>query len=145
MRTNAFGLVLALSGLAVAAAPALAETMKFKADLSAKDEVPPHPDLKGTGHVDATLDTGSLKLTYKVDYSGLTGTAKAAHFHGPAGPGKNADVMVPVAGGLASPIEGSATLTADQAKALEAGQMYFNVHTEANKGGELRGQVTKAM
>ncbi len=145
MRSNALAIVLALAGVSVIAAPAFAETMKFKADLSAQEEVPPHPDLKGTGHVDATFDTGSMKLTYKAEYTGLTGTAKAAHFHGPAAPGANAGVMVPVAGGLASPIEGSATLTADQAKALEGGQMYFNVHTEANKGGELRGQVVKAM
>jgi len=34
-------------------------------------------------------------------------------------------------------------LTDDQAKALTAGQTYFNVHTAANPNGELRGQVVK--
>ncbi len=125
--------------------PAVAETMQFKATLSPTTEVPPHPDLKGTGKVEATFDTSSMKLTYTASFDGLTGKPLMAHFHGPAPMGKNAGVMVPVTGVLASPIEGSATLTADQAKALEDGQMYFNVHTEANKGGEIRGQLEKSM
>ncbi|WP_131196319.1 CHRD domain-containing protein [Lichenihabitans psoromatis] len=143
MRSFAFAAALVVA--AVAAAPAFAETMEYKANLSAETEVPPHADLKGTGTVAATFDTTSMKLSYKVDYQGLTGTATAAHFHGPAAVGANAGVMVPVAIGSGSPIEGSATLTADQAKALEDGKMYFNIHTEANKGGEIRGQVEKAM
>jgi hypothetical protein len=42
-----------------------------------------------------------------------------------------------------SPLEGSATLTDAQANDLLAGKLYVNVHTEANKGGEIRGEVTK--
>ena len=53
--------------------------------------------------------------------------------------------MVPLSGSLASPISGSATLTADQAKALDDGMMYFNIHTAAHKPGEIRGQMTKGM
>ena len=78
-------------------------------------------------------------------FKDLTGKAVAAHFHGPAPSGVNAGVQVPVAGGVMSPMEGSATLTADQARMLQGGQMYFNVHTEANKAGEIRGQLGKAM
>ena len=43
----------------------------------------------------------------------------------------------------ASPLEGSATLNDAQAKALMDGDMYVNVHTAANKGGEIRGQLMK--
>jgi hypothetical protein len=55
----------------------------------------------------------------------------------------NAGVVVPVKGSAASPIKGSETLTDAQAADLTAGRWYFNIHTAANKGGELRGQVVK--
>ena len=42
-----------------------------------------------------------------------------------------------------SPLKGEATLTDAQAADLQAGKYYFNIHTAANKGGEIRGQVTK--
>jgi hypothetical protein len=73
----------------------------------------------------------------------LSGPATAAHFHGPAEPGKNAGVKVPIPNATASPTEGSATLTDEQAADLMAGKYYVNVHTAANPGGEIRGQVTK--
>src|SRR5215468_11271398 len=76
-------------------------------------------------------------------YYGLTGNATAAHFHGPADPDKTAGVIVPVQGSVASPIDGTATLTDTQAADLLAGKWYFNIHTEANWPGEIRGQVTK--
>ena len=50
----------------------------------------------GTGEVTATYDSASKKLTWKGTYTGLTGPATAAHFHGPAPAGKNAGVMVPI-------------------------------------------------
>ena len=127
---------------AFAATPSWAETVTYKADLSAADEVPP-TGTKGTGHLTATYDTASKTLSYKVDYADLSGPATMAHFHGPAEKGHNAGVAVPITGALASPISGTATLTDSQAKALGDGMMYFNVHTDAHKSGEIRGQVEK--
>ena len=136
-----------LVGVAAVAAllstAAFAETMSFKADLKGASEVPATTS-PGTGNVTATYDTASKKLSWKGTVSGLTSNATAAHFHGPAEPGKNAGVMVPAPGVTTGAFEGSATLTDDQAKALTAGQTYFNVHTAANPNGELRGQVVKA-
>ncbi len=124
--------------------PSMAEMMKMKAELKASNEVPPTQS-SGTGSVDVTYDSATKKLAWKGTYSGLTGPATAAHFHGPAGSGKNAGVMVPIFQGAAakSPFEGSSTLTDAQAKALMDGDMYVNIHTAANKAGEIRGQVTK--
>ena len=81
-----------LAGLAVTAAlavsPASAEMMSFKADLKGASEVPPTTS-EGTGNITATYDTASKKLSWKGTVSGLSGNATAAHFHGPAEPGKN--------------------------------------------------------
>jgi hypothetical protein len=132
---------IAFAGAMAFAAPSMAASMTFKANLDGKSEVPPN-DSKGTGTVTATYDTDSKKLSWKGSYKDLSGAATAAHFHGPAAAGKNAGVMVPIAPAT-SPLEGSATLTDDQAKALLAGDVYVNVHTAANKGGEIRGQLTK--
>jgi hypothetical protein len=136
--------VLACAGALAFASPSLAAMVNMKADLKASNEVPAN-DSKATGSVTVTYDTASKTLSWKGTYSGLTGPATAAHFHGPAPTGKNAGVMVPIFAGATakSPFEGSATLTDTQAQALESGQMYVNIHTDANKAGEIRGQVVK--
>ncbi len=112
----------------------------FVATLSGSGEVPPNTT-GGTGSLDATLDKSSSTLSWKLTYSGLTGPATAAHFHGPAAPGANAPVVVPFPS-PDSPAQGQALLTPSQVADLTAGKWYVNVHTAANKGGEIRGQVT---
>lgn len=131
---------LALGAAVVFAGPASAE--KMKAMLDGKSENPPNASA-GKGEADIDYDAATKKLTWKLTYSGLTGPATAAHFHGPAEPGKNAGVAVAIPNATTSPNEGSATLTDAQAADLEAGKYYVNVHTAANPGGEIRGQVTK--
>ena len=122
------------------AGPAFAE--KFKATLDGKSETPPNTSA-GTGTADIDWDAATKKLSWKLTYSGLSGPATAAHFHGPAEPGKNAGVAVAIPNATSSPVEGSATLTDAQAADLVAGKYYVNIHTAANPGGEIRGQVTK--
>jgi CHRD domain len=134
---------MAVSFLALAPA-AFAQAVMYKADLKASTQVPPN-DSKGTGALTASYDPASKKLTYTVNYKDLTGPATAAHFHGPADAKTNAGIVVPVNGAVTSPIKGEATLTDAQAKDLADGKWYFNVHTAANKGGEIRGQVMKGM
>jgi hypothetical protein len=134
LATLALGTAIAFAG------PAFAE--KMKATLNGASEVPPTTSA-GKGTADIDYDAATKKLTWKVTYSGLSGPATAAHFHGPAEAGKNAGVAVAIPGATASPAEGSATLTDAQAADLMAGKYYVNVHTAANPGGEIRGQVTK--
>jgi len=134
--------VLVLTTLVISTPTAFAETVNLKGSLNASQSVPP-TNSNGTGNLQATYDTATKQLTYTVTYSGLTGNATAAHFHGPADPDKTAGVVVPVQGSVASPIKGTATLTDAQASDLLAGKWYFNIHTEANRPGEIRGQVTK--
>jgi hypothetical protein len=132
---------LACTTVLALATASMAANVNLKADLKGASEVPP-VDSKGAGSVTATYDTASKKLSWKGTVSGLSGPATAAHFHaGEAG--KNGGVAVPIAGADKGSFEGSATLTDEQAADLMAGKWYVNVHTAANKGGEVRGQVTK--
>jgi CHRD domain-containing protein len=134
LATLAFGAAVAFAG------PAFAD--KMKAALDSKSEVPANAST-GTGTADLDYDPATKKLSWKLTYTGLSGPATAAHFHGPAEAGKNAGVAVAIPNATSSPVEGSATLTDAQAADLVAGKYYINIHTAANPGGEIRGQVTK--
>ncbi len=145
-RRFALASLLATGAIAIAIAIAGCGTMDsnramgsaMTVPLSAKNEVPPNAS-SGSGTARVELDGNVIK--WNVTYSGTTGPLTAGHFHGPAQPGANAGVVVPFAGPLASPIVGSATLTPAQADQVKAGLWYVNLHTAANPGGELRGQV----
>jgi len=133
-------LILSVFTLFVICGAARADQVKFRANLAAG----PGITSAGKGAATATLDTATKTLTWDVEYSGLSGPATAAHIHGPADPGKDAGVVVPFTGSLASPIKGSATLTDAQIGQLESGKWYINIHTAANKGGEIRGQLVRS-
>jgi hypothetical protein len=130
--------------LALLSIAAHAATVTLKADLKASAEVPPN-DSGGTGTLTATLNTETNEFKYHVEFSGLSGPVVAAHFHGPAAEGTNAKPQLPIkTSPIASPIDGSATLTPEQAKDLTDGKWYFNLHTSGNPRGEVRGQIVKA-
>ena len=106
--------------------------------LSGKNQVPPNAS---TAVGMARVDLSGMTLKWTVTYSGTTGPVTAGHFHGPAAEGANAGVVLPFSGSMASPIQGSATLTQAQVDQLKAGLWYVNLHTAAHPGGEIRGQV----
>ncbi|CAN5285600.1 CHRD domain-containing protein [soil metagenome] len=143
-----------LAALAVAAAAAItgcgmmppapsaaSNLVALTTQLRAANEVPPNAS-QGSGSVDAVLDKDTNLLRWKANFSGLSGPATAAHFHGPAAIGANAGVVLPWSGPITSPMEGRATLTPTQAADLMAGRWYANIHTAAHPGGEVRGQMT---
>ena len=132
-----FGRCFALAALALALGAGSAPAQTFKADL--KGTASP-----ATGSVTATYDAASKQLSWQGNVSGLSGNATAAHFHGPADPGQNAGVLINAPGVTTGAFQGQATLNDSQASALMEGKTYFNVHTQANPGGEVRGQVVKA-
>jgi hypothetical protein len=133
-------LALAAAFALASVSTAFADEVSYSANLDASAETPSNSS-PATGKVAAEFDSASKTLSWTATYSGLSGPATAAHFHGPAPTGKAAGVMVPVSGPLDSPIKGSAKLTDEQVVALAEGQIYFNIHTAANKGGEIRGQM----
>ncbi|HEY4371292.1 MAG TPA: CHRD domain-containing protein [Burkholderiales bacterium] len=119
-------------------------TVVTKTQLTAAQEVPP-TNSSGRGMIETTFDKSTMVLKWKLTYSGLTGPATAAHFHGPAAPGSNTGVVVPFANPINSGLEGEKKLEPAQAADFLAGKWYANVHTAANKGGEIRGQVMPGM
>ena len=118
-----------------------AEVVKLHANLSGSQEVPPK-NTNATGTMNGTLDTATKKLTYDISYTGLSGPATMAHIHGPAAAGANAPILVPFQNAT-SPIAGTMTVNNATEQAIMDGKAYVNVHTAANPGGEIRGQITK--
>lgn len=125
----------------LSAGAAQAETIHFAAHLTGAGENPANSS-QGKGELTAELESAEHVLTYRATYSDLSGPATMAHFHGPAAPGANGPPQV-VVKEASSPISGTAVLTPTQEADLLAGKWYFNVHTQANPGGEIRGQVER--
>lgn len=126
--------------MAPASVPAAAPVSIVTAMLLGASEAPAVMTV-ATGTLDATLAPASRVLTWKLSYTGLSGPATAAHFHGPAVAGQNAEVVVPIYGPLTSPVSGKVVLSPSQVAEVTAGQWYVNVHTAAHPTGEIRGQV----
>ena len=116
----------------------------FTVALSGTQTSPPI-STAGTGTANLTYDPATRVVTWSITYSGLSSPATMAHFHGPAGPGKNAPVLIWLTTKgtpPGTPITGQATLTPEQAQQFTAGEWYINLHTQTHPAGEIRGQVT---
>jgi hypothetical protein len=106
--------------------------------LSGDNEVPPVKTMaSGSGTITVAADgsvAGSVKTT------GVAGTA--AHIHVGA-KGKNGPVIVPLTKGADGEwsVPPGAKLNDEQMKSYKAGDLYVNVHSDANKGGEVRDQL----
>jgi hypothetical protein len=122
------------------------EIFNISATMSSANEVPVNAST-ATGSTTGTYNATTNTLKYNVSWSGLTGQATVGHFHGPALAGANASPIIyfnlipgtPTTGGTAT---GEIKLNDTQEADLLAGRWYSNVHTVANSGGEIRGQVT---
>ena len=69
-------------------------------------------------------------------------SATAAHIHeGPKG--KNGPVIIPLtkSGDNTFTVTAGAKLSDAQLESLKAGNLYVNVHSAANPGGEVRAQI----
>ncbi|WHZ11428.1 MAG: hypothetical protein OJF60_001867 [Burkholderiaceae bacterium] len=132
-------------GLALAGTLSLAQAapVSFEVPLTGAQQVPP-VQTSGSGSAALTYDPATRVVTWKISFSGLSSPATMAHFHGPAAAGKNASPKVWISqkgSDPTSPMTGQATLSPDEAKMFEAGDMYINVHTKDHPTGEIRGQV----
>ena len=130
-------LLASLLGAGLGGGAALAKTLPVHGHFAAEAPATTTP----TGAVAGSFDTATDTLTYSITYDGLSGPVVAAHFHGPAKLGAAAGVMKPIDGPYDSPIKGTVTLDSSQAKALEHGMVYVNLHTAADPNGEARAQL----
>ena len=123
------------------------------ASLNGAQEVPPVATA-ATGQGWVVISTDLTTITYYVSYSGLSGAAAAAHIHTGA-VGVNGGIILPLVVGP-SPMtgiltasnftaSGSVTDFAGAVAAIAAGTTYINIHTAANPGGEIRGQLAFAV
>ena len=95
-----------------------------------------------TGSGSATIDTDANTFTYNVTHNVANTTA--AHIHGPAQRDKNASVMVGFPSHT-SPMIGQVSFSeGPQQDAITQGRSYFNIHSNAFPGGEIRGQIPAA-
>ena len=126
----------------------LAGGTHLSADLSGSDENPP---VAGSGRGTAALTLTEEGLQIDLTVTGLSGPVTAAHFHG-GDIGVNGAVAFDLGPGLsgnhARALWRRGPAAPDLTPALIAelltGRLYINVHTAANPGGEIRGQVQTA-
>lgn len=139
---NRIGLALSVTcvllfGLAVAQ-PAQAFKYCYGCVFNGTQEVPPNasPALGGGQFL---IDTIANTVTYHLAFTGLGSAEVGAHIHGPAAPGANAAVVLPLPPG--NPKAGVWNYPEAFEADILAGRAYVNIHTAGIPGGEIRGQI----
>ena len=130
------GITLIAGVLAVGTGLAMAGATQVT--LSGAQEVPPvQTSATGAGTITVNDDKS---VSGSVTTKGVKGTM--AHIH-EAAPGQNGGVAIPLTqnGDNEWAVPAGAKLSDDQYKAYKAGNLYVNVHSDAHKGGEIRGQL----
>ena len=145
-------------GLILAVVPSsLVSAQTFSAIMSGDQEVGPvATPATGIGTLDLTGGPGAWVATYSLSYSGLLSpivNPPGAHIHsapfGVNGPVVHGlDNIAAAVGTTSGVINGDwrfddavNPLTDTLVSELFAGQLYFNIHTDLNRSGEIRGQI----
>jgi CHRD domain-containing protein len=135
----------------------------FTADLNGAKEKPNPVTTTATGTATFTVNAARTEITYSVKVRNFTPNPTVCHIHFgtedvagsvlvtlcgtglPAGP-ITAETEVAqgiITKGSTSTVKGSSPVSiATLLRMLEAGDVYVNVHSTANPGGEIRGQTS---
>jgi hypothetical protein len=114
--------------------------------LSGSQEVPVRT-VPGSGTADVSYNKSTKLLTFTLNWQALTGIPTGSHIHGVAARGANAgvkyDFFTQLPSAISGTYSGSVVIDGTQIKedSLLMGFYYFNIHTAANPGGEIRGQI----
>jgi len=139
----------------IVAGVALAQAQDYMATLNVAQEVPTGGGRTGSGILNMTLS--GTTLTVSGSFSGLSANSTLAHIHGPAAVGVNTGTLynfgtlgLITLGGTSGTISGTVNLVplssgaytvAQQLADLNNDLWYFNIHSTAFGGGEIRGQI----
>ena len=129
---------LALAVFSLTAFSPAAFGLEIKVSLSGDHEVPPvKTAASGSGSITINAD---MSVSGGITTTGVAGTM--AHIHQGAA-GANGPVIIPFAknGDNGWMVPGGTKMTEAQYQAYKAGQLYINVHSAENKGGEIRAQL----
>lgn len=146
---------------------AQAALVNFLAELSGEAELPSGSVMTdASGSAGLVLNDDTNQLSWAITFEGLESDFTAAHFHGPATAEQNASPVLSIVptsrtqgdgvedrGGLfinetdgrSGILLGSAPISSDEAGDLLDGLWYINIHSVDNGGGEIRGQVVRAV
>lgn len=140
-----FGMAMLVLGLAACESEEV-----FNAELNGANEAPDPVTTNATGTATFTL-IDATTLTYDLTVSDID-SVTAAHIHVGAA-GQPGGVIVPLFGGPTTGLDftgslASGTITEATGMTFDSlmtrmrnGSLYANVHTQVNKGGEIRGQI----
>jgi hypothetical protein len=139
---GALALALVIAG--GAGARSQATTVRVSAAMNAANETPtPKGDVataRGTFTATLTKAATGASISWRLEFSNLSGPAVAAHIHvaarGVAGP-----VRVPLCAPCSSGVTGTANVTPEVLEAIQSDRAYVNVHTPTNPAGEIRDQL----
>lgn len=140
-----------------ASAQANAQTIRLTAVLSGSNEAP-IVVTGATGTAEVFVNLATQAVNYKVDVFNLPSGATGGHFH-VGGPGAVGPVVIDLAppANISNDFSLSGTVSQsalrvraeqgirtweDFIQALVGGQVYVNIHSAVNPGGETRGQLT---
>lgn len=123
------------------------------------NEVPNAANSTASGDANSIIfDSGTSELSLDIvwgsgnGFSDLTDSATAMHIHGPADINSNGGVLYNLgtmsgfdASSSSGGFTGVVTLAAADVQTLLDGNLYVNIHTAANGGGELRANLIQAV
>lgn len=118
---------------------------KLSGNANGAQEAPNRVTTSAAGTISGTYNKTTNILQYSITWTGLSAAPASMHFHGAADPGVAAGVKIAISGfpaATSGTISKSDTLKneTDETDLLQ-GRWYYNIHTPANPGGEIRGQV----
>lgn len=153
-------LLAAAAALILGTAQADAQTMRLTAILSGSSETPAPVVTGATGTAEVFVNMATRTVTYEVKVFNLPSGAVGGHFH-VGGSGVGGPVVVDLAPtpNISNDFVLAGTVSASSLRArpdqgirdwddflqsLIGGQVYVNIHSAVNPGGETRGQLTVA-